>query len=334
MDCSGTPLVAISFVTALIAELAGAALGFGPAVLYEISWQLCAVLGLSTGVLETAVWNIVIEDAPCGLLQLYLLRKHFRPKLFALFNAPVLLTLPVGTFLLLRFGHSDGAKNVLGIIFLGIVGLQIWMQRRGPEPPTKRLEDQSRPVVIAVVAAMGSAGLLRGSLGVAGPPVMVLLLFIQADRGVWRCLANTTRVTMIFVQGLILGFNNELSLDCWPLYVALMTGGLAGLGIGNMLARHVDQATFQRWLLLFLIAGALLMLCSGVEWLSAVAASFVVLAGVLVALAPLLPAHGCLVCGQLLPLWKSRAELYEAARTPMVEKAAASDNTNAPDEDL
>merc|ERR1711862_619757 len=105
---------------------------------------------------------------------------------------------------------------------------------------------------MALVVTASISGFLRGFLGVAGPPVMALLLFFHAERNVWRCVANTARVTMLLTQGSLLSLRQDLSPRCWPMYLALMTGGLVGLGLGNALAPRVDQATFQSWLLLFL----------------------------------------------------------------------------------
>ncbi|CAJ1415208.1 unnamed protein product [Effrenium voratum] len=92
---------------------------------------------------------------------------------------------------------------------------------------------------------------------------MVLLLFFSVEPSVWRCLSNTVRVTMVLTQGLLLGgMDHQLERQNWPIYVALMSGGVLGLQVGNRMAAQVDQSAFQRWLLLFLVAGGVLMLSS------------------------------------------------------------------------
>eukprot|EP00913_Durusdinium_trenchii_P006919 g6509.t1 len=194
----------------------------------EISWQLSSVLNLSSGALEMAVFHIVLQEVPCSLLQMVLLRKSLRPRLLLVSVVPLLATLPLGTLLLVRFGHSLFAKQVLGGFFLALAGFNVWKE------------------------------------------CLV----------VWRSLGNALRLAMLPAQGLMLGFHDWQAAD-WPIYLALMMGGLTGLLAGNRLAERVDAKAFHRWLLLFLVAGGLLMLTSGSPRLSQWSAAFVVLSALL-----------------------------------------------------
>lgn len=280
-------MVLVSFITALVAELSGAALGFGPAILYEISWQLCCIFGLTTGTLELAVFHIVLQEAPCSVLQLFVLRRFWRPRLVATLTLPLLATLPLGTALLEHFGHSLLAKQVLGGAFLLLAALYFWKEHWRQVNALEHkpnMEDCHWSVLLGVSLTAALAGLLRGALGLAGPPFMVLLLFFSIDQAVWRCLANVMRFTMILAQGLMLGFDHQMDIADWPIYLALMSGGLLGLLVGNQLAEKIDGAAFHRWLLLFLIAGGLLMLSSGNAVLSECSAGLVVLSAILVLL--------------------------------------------------
>ncbi|CAK9051996.1 Probable UDP-glucose:glycoprotein glucosyltransferase A (Developmental gene 1109 protein) [Durusdinium trenchii] len=276
-------MVLISFSTALLAELSGATLGFGPAILYEISWQLSSVLNLSSGALEMAVFHIVLQEVPCSLLQMVLLRKSLRPRLLLVSVVPLLATLPLGTLLLVRFGHSLFAKQVLGGFFLALAGFNVWKehrQKQGMQRAKPNLEDRCGPVTFWLTFTAACSGILRGALGLAGPPFMVLLLFFSVETPVWRSLGNALRLAMLPAQGLMLGFHDWQAAD-WPIYLALMMGGLTGLLAGNRLAERVDAKAFHRWLLLFLVAGGLLMLTSGSPRLSQWSAAFVVLSALL-----------------------------------------------------
>merc|ERR1719491_72389 len=113
MVCYGVLLVTASFITALLAEFAGAALGFGPAILYEVSWEVCAIIGISSGDLRTAVSNLCLFEAPCAVVQLLLLRHHFRARLGVLLNVPMALGVPIGTLMLESFGTSLWLKRLL-----------------------------------------------------------------------------------------------------------------------------------------------------------------------------------------------------------------------------
>ncbi|CAE8717741.1 unnamed protein product [Polarella glacialis] len=287
LPCDGPVLAAVSFASAILAEFAGAALGFGPAILYEISWQLCAVAGISDGQIESAIWNIIVAEALCSFTQLILLRKHFRLRLFVLFNLPMVLMLPVGTQLLGRFGQQRWAKRALGVVLLTVAAVQAFSCLRAAGVQASNRRDlQARGdwrVAAAIAVAMGCSGLLRGFLGVAGPPVMVLLLFFHCDRSAWRCVGAASRVMMILLQGVLLGVE-DYQPHCWRMYSLLAAGGLVGMGLGNLAAPHIDGAAFQQWLIILLVSGALLMLSDGnaqVSILSAVGVGVAAAASIL-----------------------------------------------------
>jgi len=287
MVCSGLGIVAASFTAAALAEFAGAALGFGPAIIYEVSWELCAIIGLSAGDLEMAVANLNVIEAPCGIVQVVMLHKHFKFRLWALLNLPLASTVPIGTLMLEYCGRSLWMKRFLGILFLGIA-LQQAFSWKPPSELREDLDARKRHITRSVVVASLSSGLLRGIFGVAGPPMMVLLRFYSVDRNLWRCIGSTVRLTMVATQGSMLGLRADLRPECWSVYLALVVGGLTGLALGNSAALRVDAAAFDCWLLLFLGAGALLMLCSGYAALKNAAAIAVAFAALAVALGPML----------------------------------------------
>lgn len=287
MVCSGIGIITASFTAAFLAEFAGAALGFGPAIIYEVSWELCAIIGLSAGDLEMAIANLNVIEAPCGIVQVVMLHKHFKSRLWALLNVPLATTVPIGTLMLEHCGRSLWMKRLLGILFLGLA----FQQASSWKPPSELREDldaRKRHITMSVVAASMSSGLLRGIFGVAGPPMMVLLRFYSIDRNLWRCLGSTVRLTMVATQGFMLGLRADLRPECWSVYLALAIGGLTGLSLGNSAAHRVDAATFDCWLLLFLGAGALMMLCSGHAALKNAAAAAVAFTAVAVVVGPVI----------------------------------------------
>eukprot|EP00929_Paragymnodinium_shiwhaense_P032082 TRINITY_DN17851_c0_g2_i1.p1 TRINITY_DN17851_c0_g2~~TRINITY_DN17851_c0_g2_i1.p1 ORF type:complete len:354 (-),score=47.23 TRINITY_DN17851_c0_g2_i1:576-1637(-) len=286
--CADGPFVAATFVTAMLAELAGAALGFGPAILYQISWQLFAVVGLSSGSLQTAVGNIVVEDAPCAVVQMIWLRKSFRPRLSTYACLPVIVTLPMGTMMLERFGQSPWMRRLVGIVLVSVLVVKSQSHRWKRQSDTDSIDLEERRATPGVVAAVGIAGFLRGLCGVAGPAIMVMLLFYTVNQRVWRCTANLIRLTMIIVQGMFIGFREHyLHWQCWPMYTALMCGGLLGLAIGNAVAPHIDAAAFHLLMMVFLGAGALLLLSSGSSYSGHCAVAVTLIAG-LILLRPVL----------------------------------------------
>lgn len=318
-------LIGASFFAAMAAECAGAALGFGPAIVYEVSWELCALLGLADGELESAVSNLGFIEVPCALVQMAMLRRHFRPKLWALLNLPLAAGVPLGTMMLITFGHADWIKRLLGLLFLLVAAQQAQAGKAGPPAARPDLEGQGRLASLAIVLTFLASGFFRGFLGVAGPPVMVLLRFFSVDRTVWRCISSSGRLTMVATQGSLLG--SQLRPESWPLYLCLAVGGLTGFSLGNFLAPFVDATLYERWLQLFLAAGAVLMLCSGHRTLSLVASVAVVLS----ALAMICPSLVCLCrrvhVGSLLPSWCSGTTDFSALRPLVMSRQSSSGST-------
>jgi len=281
-------VIAFFFVTALASELTGATFGFGPAILYQVCWQVGLVVGLLTDDnLNSTVGDFVVLESLCGVVQLAVLRRHFRPKLSMLFSMPMMLAMAPGMMLLDKFGNLASAKRLPAIAFLAIAAIQGYRMRFSAACTYGDLEHASKATVMCIVVAASCSGFLRGLAGIAGPPIMVLLMFFSVDQNVWRCTASVMRVTMIFVQGAFFGYNGTYKWSYTYQYLALMTGGLVGLCLGNRLAKHINKDAFQLWLMIFLSSAAVLMLCAGNQQLSEIASVAVGTVAMLTALVPL-----------------------------------------------
>mmetsp|Transcript_20982 Transcript_20982/g.65608 ORF Transcript_20982/g.65608 Transcript_20982/m.65608 type:complete len:335 (+) Transcript_20982:80-1084(+) len=316
MDCTHVELIIASFVASTISEVAFAAVGFGPAILYQVSWQLLAILGISGGGLAEAVGNIIMVETPTGMTQLLLLRRHFKWRFALLYNLPYAVMCPLGSLALVRYGQSLWMKRLLGVLLLCVAASQLLqrMRRQASLPsarPSIDAEPRSWSTTAAVALASSASGLLRGLFGVAGPPFMVLLMHFPVDRDKFRCVAACQRVTVVFVQGCVLGLSSDITPACWRMYCTLMAGGVLGLTLGNTIASRVDKEAFQRWMLLFLSSGSLLMLCTGAKVPSMVAS-------VLVGLAVL----ATLVCPMVVAARRKLAQ-RDAQRTALVVESPA-----------
>jgi uncharacterized membrane protein YfcA len=97
------------------------------------------------------------------------------------------------------------------------------------------------------------SGLLLGGTGIGGPPIIVYLMSGPAPRAVTR--ANLTLTVMaISVAALsVLWARGTLRIDGpMPLWV-LAPGYLAGIVVGALLFRHIDERRFRRVTLVILI---------------------------------------------------------------------------------
>lgn len=279
----GTLLLVVCFCFAVFSEAAFASTGFGPALITEIGWMFCAALGISSGDLESAVLNVIATEAIAGVVQLAVVMKHCHGRLCVIGNISMVLSMPLGTWMLETFGTSIWMKRILGGIFLFIALYQAvalgFLGLGHVLPEREALEGQGWRAETAFVCALLASGITRASLGVAGPPVMILLTFFSLDKDRWRFFSCTNRVTMCCVQVLLMRNSSAIQAHHLSRYVVVAVGGLIGLALGNMLSPKIDTDLFNRILFVFLISGSLQMLLVGFPTLSMVAVLCVGLTG-------------------------------------------------------
>lgn len=286
VDCDNWLLLAITTAMAFFSELAFACFGAGSSTLYETTWQICVAFGLTSGSLESAVANTVILAIPSAAIQLFTLWEYRRWQLNTLCCIPYAILLPLGTLGLETFGASVHLKQVLGLLFLVIGSLQMWQRRQARANLDQgkadvfdlpELETLGASAVMAAVVAYASSGVMRGLFGVEGPPLMVLLMYFVVDRDVWRFQSAFLRILTILLQGGQLARHGDFQAACWPLYAALLFGGLSGFLVGKYgIASSLNPSSWQTWISLFLLSGAVLMLCAGSQILTYIASIGVV----------------------------------------------------------
>jgi len=284
LSCRSRHLAIASGGVALVSELSFAALGFGPAIMYEICWQVFYIFGVGSGQLEEAVWNSLIMSSAVAVVQALWLRKHLNIRVALVMTLPLVAGLPVGTLVLEWYGRQAWVKRLLGAFFLSMVGIQ----NAGVKWEKPRIEDLSLQTCACVFVAAFVGGFSRGLFGVSAP-VSLLLLFFSLDRDLWRLINAIFRIVIFGIQGSMLATHLKPQQECALMYSTLVVGGMVGMVLGNSASPYLSASDMQRWLSCFLVAAGLLMIGDGypqVE-LAATVFSFLALLGMLaVALLP------------------------------------------------
>lgn len=118
----------------------------------------------------------------------------------------------------------------------------------------------------AIAVSFFSAGILGGLYGVAGPPLMIFVLYYsdELEGDVWRTTCAVMRCMFSVVRLSYLVWLGEIGLTShWIEFGCMITFGLVGLSFGNILSKHLKDAQFRRIILIFLICGSILMSTSG-----------------------------------------------------------------------
>ena len=287
------PLLCLGMgLTSVFSEGMYAATTFGPAITFNIGWQICYMLGLSDGRLTEVALNMAYAEVCSGALQVVLLRRSISLPLVAAIVIPGCGFLVFGQLLMLHIegGFTEGSawlKRSLGGVLLlmfaqRILALALAARRRPAEPTnlqgSGRLEPPPPPPVpmarfftwrvqLSTFWWFGLSGVVGGLTSVQGPPIMMWVSIHAADLNfdAWRGSNAVLRVAINVTRLFIFAVRGRIHIDeTYPLALSMVGGGCVGLLVGNRAAFIFrDTATLQAATLVFLLCGAVLMEAAG-----------------------------------------------------------------------
>lgn len=165
--------------------------------------------------------------------------------------------LPVGTYALIA-APADPAQILLSLF---VVATAVMMLRGF------RLEQTPGPT--ASTATGTASGVLNGAFGIGGPPVILFYLSTPGAAAIGRAsiiffflFTDLLGVAYFATQGLV-------TRQSFVQFIFWMPTLLIGVWIGAHAFKRVDQATFRRWVLIILIALALLGMAKAIANMSA-----------------------------------------------------------------
>eukprot|EP01043_Picozoa_sp_COSAG02_P010796 COSAG02_NODE_388_length_23287_cov_109.067017_2_plen_211_part_00 len=184
--------------TFLSCLLTDGATSFGPAITFNVGWQLCYMLGLSDGTLTTVAINMTVMEIASACLQIVLLRSSVDPWLAAAVSLPCIVCTYIGQELMIRL-DGPGLKISLSVILLFMTAYRVYAHcgtdkgnEDRPVPPGLNLT--SPRTILSIFFWFSVAGLMGGITSIGGPPMM-LFVSIHADEidlRTWRG-SNGTR---------------------------------------------------------------------------------------------------------------------------------------------
>lgn len=190
----------------------------------------------------------------CTLMWLQL-RRSVQTSQIWIMTVAALLGVPLGTYLLLYLDADlvkvlIGSSSVLAAVAL-MFGFRFPIAKGG--------------ATMGAVGLLG--GLLGGTTGMSGPPLVIFLTNQGVRKEVFRANLSAYFVALAWVRVVSYAMGGLLSGEVLALAALLMPAALVGLWTGLQLECRVDEVVFRRLTLLTLIATSLAVAASGLAQL-------------------------------------------------------------------
>jgi len=193
---------------------------------------------------------LVLNEIILGTILTIRLRRHIRPNLIAPLAVFGLIGIPVGVFLLLYLPEKV-IKIVIGFIVVAAsiplaFGLSLPLKGEGP-----------------VRMGIGFlSGVLGGSTGMSGPPIILFLQKLGLDKTDFRATIIAYFMVTYSVQFFMLFYAGTFTHETLHIAVSTIPGMLIGFVLGEIVHPFIGEETFRKVVALLLMAvGAFLVLC-------------------------------------------------------------------------
>jgi len=202
---------------------------------------------------KTAVPVLLIYSMIINIVILYSVRKAVNPKKIWILLAAGIISMPLGTHLLVIM-NENLLKVFIGFMIL-IFGTLLLIGYR------KKFANEKR----AMIPVGLISGILGGSISISGPPIILFLSNQNADKDTFRGnLAAYFFILNIFTVP-VYYFSGLLTKEVWNYSLTFLPGLLIGVIIGNLLSHKIKDDHFRRLTLILLILMGTLSILSGLR---------------------------------------------------------------------
>ena len=199
-----------------------------------------------------AVPVLVIEGFVMALILFSRVYRSARPKRVIWLMVFGVAFIPVGAWLLVNLDES-----VIKVMLGAVVGVTALAMLAGFQRAAKNEHLASVPVGMA-------SGILMGSTGLAGAPVILFFANQDVDPREFRANITTYLITVGLFALPTFFASGVLTRDVWVLSAQLLAPSVAGLFTGMWLSKHVSVATFRRAALAVVVIAAVGAIASGI----------------------------------------------------------------------
>jgi uncharacterized membrane protein YfcA len=143
--CVGLSLVSFA------SEFFYGATSLGPAIVFNVGWQLCFLCGVGDGTLTQLAVNLTVMETFSAALQMWHLRKQIDPKLALAISLPTATFTAVGQLLMIQVSSQahgdDWLKRCLGGILFMIALHRVYAIRSKLAAQRRELPPKKEPLM-------------------------------------------------------------------------------------------------------------------------------------------------------------------------------------------
>lgn len=287
--------LAMALVSATSEGMYGATT-FGPAITFNVGWQVCFLLGISDGSLTNMAAALTVCEIASASMQVVWLWRHIDWWLVVAMSAPCCGFLAAGQLLMIEVEKvRDGSawlKRSIGILLLLMALQRAWAVRsarrackragdssvdlpadrppdaasvdappNGPPARGRGLDLHSTSMLSSIFFWFSFAGAMGGLTSISGPPMMLFVSIHaqQIDMPVWRGSNAVMRLVLNIARAAVFAYK-RVPPSPWPVALSMVGGGWLGLLVGNRAAhRFGDARSLDFFMITFILYAAALM---------------------------------------------------------------------------
>lgn len=210
-------------------------------------FSLLAITSLSLALPPTEIIPpVFMMEVAASLSLLPSIWKDIHWRALGLLGAGCLLGTPVGVWFLATVPAAPMKIALASVVLVSVGFLWFGYARR------------TMPGAAETIATGGISGLLNGALGIGGPPIVIFFFSSPAGIAIGRA---SLIAFFIATDTMALGFlaaEGLLTSQGFSRFLAFVPALLAGQWIGARSFKAADPADFRRWILILLVALAVL----------------------------------------------------------------------------
>lgn len=261
----------VALFSSILSSLAFAITAFGTGITYHCLWTICALLEFVPNSFVAPSIHIAIITPLVGVFQSLVMWNDIDWHLVLLVGLPACFAALLSTVLLSMVPDSmtHYCQQAIGFILCVLTVWQCYVEGHRQSSRSTKLPTSVSPKVespnfklVSIMAGIAS-GLMGGFYGIAGPPLIVYVLWVDLDPTRWRASAGIINPLASSIARWPVLIARDMLRDVSVFtYICLILGCVSGLYVGIHYVLPLVSPKGVRWFLVGFLAISSVLMCS------------------------------------------------------------------------